>query len=474
MNDNLPEINISKKPEKKRGALGWLRGLGGSGSRGAIGAMGGSSSGAAGLGGLLAGHMSTIIMVALMATAGGLYIAHNSSAPMINPGSFSSNKGADNNYVPGILRSEQANQGSSLAMFTDKNKGSGLSLDENAPAKAAANNAGDKTGDTAAAAAKDEPKSEEAKTPDGQTMAQGIMGQAGGAGSGSLTSSLGGSGSGRISMMGGNKSGQNSMGNGGLSGGVGNGFAAMPKFNERKGKLMAMTGAARPITSASKAAKHANVGKGAWNQSNALHNVQKSAGSGSKADTLRYTQDAAWTGNTAGGATTEGAGLGDGGAGIVTSPSLDNATSSGGGSTAGGSGVSIPECTGSDTECASHEEQPWEKLAHDAEMLIMLAAVLSIAGAALVNVKVPPWIAILGYIVCALAALAAVAALVLGAIIMKDNFLVGTIYCIGGAVAAAGAAEACFGDPTKGAMTTVLWVAAASGVIALIGGMAKT
>ena len=105
MNDNLPEINFKEKKEKKRGLLGWLKNRLGIGSRG--GAMGeaginpsamnvgralgtakfGSSS--AGIAGLLAGKASMIATVALIAVAGGMYVARNAPAPSAGSSAFS-------------------------------------------------------------------------------------------------------------------------------------------------------------------------------------------------------------------------------------------------------------------------------------------------------------------------------------------------------------------------------------------------
>jgi hypothetical protein len=145
MNDNLPDINFKEKKEKKGGFIGWFRGKLGFGSRGGIGGAGvnpaamnagragldlgkafgagkfGASS-AGGLAGLLAGKASTIAAIAMVAIASGVYLANNSSSPGTGTAAFSSDRGSDN-YVPAILRSQAANQGSSLDMFKDTNKG---------------------------------------------------------------------------------------------------------------------------------------------------------------------------------------------------------------------------------------------------------------------------------------------------------------------------------------------------------------
>ena len=383
MKDNLPEINFKAKTEKKGGFLGFLRGLGSGGkSLGGAAGLGGASS--AGLGGLIAGNIGTVLTIAAVTVAGGVYMVNNSTSsnPVgVNSGSFSSNRSPDSNYVPAILRSQQNNQGSSLNMFTDTNKGSGLSMNEDGAMPK--NSAGKPSDKASASSAKADAKAEQPK-PDGEAMAQGMVGQAmNGAGAGSsLTSQIGGSGGGSNRMMMSSPGGknQNALGGAkGLSGGVGTGFTAMPKFQDRKSKLLAMKGAARPVMSGAGAGGKSKYGTGSRNQLNAMRGMQKSY-TGTSADTQRYTQDAAWTGTTAG-QTTEGTGLGEGeGAGIVTSPSLDNAGTGGGGGTNDSGGIVIPECTGSAEECTEHVEE-WEQTAKDIQNMIYLSAALSVAGA---------------------------------------------------------------------------------------------
>ena len=151
MNDNLPDINFKEKKEKKGGAIGWLRGRLGMGSRGAMGEAGispsamnvgrtafgaGKFGASSGIAGLLAGKAGVLATIAAVAVASGVYLANNAPAPSSNSAFNSGGKVADN-YVPAILRSQAANQGSSLDMFKDTNRGAGLAMEEDPSKKAA-------------------------------------------------------------------------------------------------------------------------------------------------------------------------------------------------------------------------------------------------------------------------------------------------------------------------------------------------
>ncbi len=476
MNDNLPEINFKEKKEKKGGALGWLRSRLGFGSRGAMGEAGinpaainvgrtlgaarfGSSS--AGIAGLLAGKAGLLITAAIVAVAGGMYVARNTPAPSNTAGSFSSNKTPDN-YVPAILRSQAANQGSSLDMFKDTNKGA-LSMDANASKAAAEAAAADKAAADKAAAQADSGQ----PAPGQGNMAQEMLGKLQGGGAGSLTSSLGGSGN-NFSAMGGfgNKFNQGATGaKTGFSSGIGAGFSALPKFDQRKGKMLAMKGASRPVFSNAKAGKGSKFGTSSYSQAKGLRATQKTYSGDGNIDAARSTQDKAWEGSTAAGETTGGAGVGDGGAGVVTSPSLDNAGSGGGG---GGGGTptagdpTIPDVPNPATD------SPWAGTLNTMMMLLMASAVLAAIGSVLVNIKIPPWVAVIGYMLCLVAALLAAAVMVMAAMLMKSQFLMGMVYLIGGGVAAAGALAAMGGIKLS---FSPLWLCGAAAAMALIAGM---
>lgn len=486
MNNELPEINFKEKKEKKGGALGWLKGRFGAGSGGSMGQAGitpsamnvgralgtakfGASSG--GFAALLAGKASTIAAIAMFAVASGVYMAKNAPEPATSTGAFTSAK--TDNYVPAIQRSQAANSGSSLDMFKDTNKGAGLAMegDPSAVKKPEA-------AKPAAAEAAAEPDPNQAAPGQGDA-AQDMMAKLQG-GSGSMTSSLGG-GSSKFSAMGGfgNKFGQGATGaKGGFTSGIGSGFSGMPKFDQRKGKLLAMKGSARPVFSGSKGGK-GKFGNGAFGQAKGLRNMQKTY-SGTSADSARSTQDAAWTGSTAEGNTgAGGAGLSDGGAGIVTSPSLDNTSGSGGGGGTDGSPTG-----GDPLPVVPTNASPWAGLVNSLVSMLTMAAILAALGSALIKVAnamstavfagvAAQAIRIAGYAMC-------IAAMVLGAVIIVQAMtlisqhgqaMLGSLFMIGGACAIAAGGMGMAGAFGMVAMFNPMWMSAAAGVIGLAGGM---
>jgi hypothetical protein len=476
MNDNLPEINFKEKKEKKRGALGWLRNKLGFGTRGAIeeaginpsamnvgralggGARFGASSG---LAGLLAGKAGLIATMALIAVAGGMYMVRNSPNPTAPSAAFSSNKVPDN-YVPAILRSEAANQGSSLDMFKETNKGA-VSMDENAPAKPA----------EPKPAAADEAKAQDANqpaAPDQSNMAQSMMGKLQGASMGSLTSSLGGE-SNNFSGMGGfgNKFNQGALGaKSGFTAGIGAGFQNMPKFDQRKNKMLAMKAPSKALFSKAKSANGAKVGKGAYNQAKGLHGIQTSY-TGANIDSARSTQDKAWSGTTGDGSTdATGAGVSNGGAGIVTSPSLDNGSGSTGGGSVGSEGnASVPDTSN------PASVSPWASLISRIMMLLMISCIL--IGVAALVAKIPVYGKMIAMILAAIAAALALAAIVMAIQLMSTygQTMLGMLYMIGGGLVMAGAIMAISGMDkfAKGTLLTPLWLAAGAGIVGLMGSM---
>ncbi len=478
MNDNLPEINFKEKKEKKRGLLGWLRSKLGIGSRGgAMGeagmnpsamnvgrALGTAKFGAsAGLGGFISGNIGAIVTAAVVAVAGGVYLANNAPAPTTGNSAFSSNKSPDN-YVPAILRSQAANQGSSLEMFKDTNKDAGLGMEEGANKPKP---------EDAKASANDEEKTPDANqaAPDQSNMAESMMGKLQGGNIGSLTSSMGGGGN-KMSAMGGfgNKFSQKSD----FTSGIGTGFQGLAKFDQRKGKMMAMKATSRPVFKNAKAGTGKKFGAGAMNQAKGLRDTQKSY-TGTSIDSARSTQDKAWEGSTGTGSADGGAGMGDGGAGVVTSPSLDNAGSGG-----GGSGTGIADDSGIPEASAPTNVSPWASLLSMAMMLVILAGVLAVIGAALVQAgragsvifgSGAALIAV-GMALCVAAMLLGAAVMVIGGMLMTSygQNALGGIYLIGGGVAiAAGAAG--MGGSVLGGTTTALWLGGATAAIGLIGSM---
>jgi hypothetical protein len=430
-------------------------------------AFGGASKfgASAGLGGFLAGNAGLIATVAMVAVAGGLYLANNAPAPSTATSAFSSNQSHDN-YVPAILRSQAANQGSSLDMFKDTNKGS-LAMDESPAAKkdqaAADPNA------AAADGKEGEPQDPNAQ-PDGSNMAQDMMGKLQGGDMASMTSQLGG-GSSKFSNMGGfsNKFGTGATGaKTGFSSGIGAGFSNMPKFDNRKGKMLAMKGSARPVFGSSKAGKKGAIGSGALNQAKGMREIQKSF-TGTSADGARSTQDKAWEGTTGDDtASGSGAGLSDGGAGIVTSPSLDNVDG-----ISGGGGTDVPDSSIPDGS-GNTDVSPWGSIITAILALIMISAVLSFIASKLSGT-------IFGYPIACIVAGIAIAlagiALVMSIMLMAQHgqMLLGGLYTIGAALAImagiaafAGGSDAVMGP---GPATTIMWLAAGAGVVTLIGSM---
>jgi len=480
MNDNLPDINFKEKKEKKGGALGWLRGKFGGGSGGSMGqaginpavmnvgkALGTAKFGAssAGIAGLLAGKAGMLATIAMMAVAGGVYMARNAPVPNPSTGAFSSSQNPDN-YVPAILRSQAANNGSSLDMFKETNKGSGLSMEAEAAAAAK------KAQEAKSAPAEDgaAPDAEQ-PAPEQDDMAQRMEAKLQGGSMGSLTSQLGG-GSNKFSNMGGfgNKFNQGATGaKTGFGSGIGSGFSSMPNFDKRKGKMLAMKGTARPVFTSGKAGKKGKFGAGSFGQAKGMRDVQKSY-SGTSIDAARSTQDKAWEGETgAGSVGAGGAGLGDGGAGVMSSPSLDNADSSGGG---GGTGTPsepvVPDTT------PPENVSPWASLVTSILMLITVSAVLSAIASKVSGTVFGYAIAV---IIAAVAAALAAVALVMAIMLMTEHGqeLMGGLYAVGAGLALVAAVAALGGGSeavmAPGTATTVMWLAAGAGIIILMGSM---
>lgn len=487
MNDNLPEINFKEKKEKKGGALGWLRSRLGLGSRGAMGeaginpaamnvgraALGGAKFGAnAGLAGLLAGKAGVIAMAAVVAVGTGVYLANKEAPPAVSNSAFTSGKVADN-YVPAILRNQGQNQGSSLDMFKDTNKGAGLKMEAD-PTKAAGKPAEETPAPADEAAAGDQ-----AAAPAQGNMAQEMMGKLQGGGIGSLTSSMGG-GANKFSGMGGfgNKFNQGNTGaKSGFSSGIGAGFQGMPKFDARKSKMTAMKASSRPVFTSGKAGKKGKIGVGAFGQAKGLRATQKSY-TGTNIDSARSTQDKAWGDTTADGSTTGGAGMSDGGAGVMSSPSLDN-----GGSGGGGGGTGNPNDPTVTPATNPEDVSPWKGEPEKAMMYIMISAVFSMIGAYLISIGTKmSWavgigtiLTALGYLFCGIAMMLGLMALMIGIKLMGQHgqALMGTVYTMGGGLAMVAAGMAMMGEPGEALALSspVLLVAALAGILGLIGSM---
>lgn len=490
---DLPEIGFKEKKERK-GFLPWLRARFGAGSRGSMGSVGanpaagtgaglnagralgaakfgaGAKFGAAG--GLLSAKVLGVVAIAAVGIGGGLYMSNQGSIGS-QSSAFSSDKAQSSDYVPAILR-RQASPGSSLDMFADKNKGV-IGFDENAAAaKAAAE------GDAEAAASEEAaPDAEEASDNSNMADPQAALAKLQGASATGLSTSLSGGGSGKM-MMGGFKTGQGAFGPkvGFTDMGAGK-FA--PMRSPTKGKLTAMA-AAKQAVRGSKSASAAKKAKGAFNQANAVRDVQKSYGA-TNIDSMRSTQDQAWEGTTGEGDVSGGAGLGtgDGGAGIVTSPSLDNASSGGGSGdydTPGEYNYEDPGAT---------DISPWNDAASSAMTNLLLAAVLAVAGGYLISAgkklinnpytMVAGWALIIaGVGMCLTALYLAVDAMIKGFEIMNEHGqgIMGMIYVLGGIAGMANAILCMvngFSEKPVVDKTTVLWLAAITGLVGMLGGM---
>ena len=391
----------------------------------------------------------------------------NTSDPLSGSSAFNSSSRTPDNYVPAILRDTQ-NQGSSLDMFKETNKGA-VSMDENAAAEGTADASKDKP-------VPEDKAGEEAKAPAPEqgNMAQQMMGKLAGGFGGGLSSSMG-SGGGKVSNMGGFGNKFNTGATGGKSSGFGNlgaGFQTSPKFDQRK-KLLAMNSSKRPVFSNAKGAKGGMLGKGAFAQAKGLRSTQKTTAGSTGADGQRSTQDKAWEGSTPDGTTAGGAGVsgGTGGSGIVTSPSLDNTSSS------GGSGGTTPSDTAITETPTAIDVSPWAGLPQKAMMYIMLSAMLSVLGAWVIKIseKCGPYAALvraIGMIICALAMALGAMALMIGVQLMSSfgQGMLGGIYMLGGGVAIAAGVMAMTGKSVG--PITPLWMAAIAGILGMLGGMA--
>ncbi len=476
---DLPEINFKAK-DKKKGFLPWLRSRLGFGGRSAMGgageaapgaanfgraAFGGAKLGAAssaGVGGLLASKAGILAALVVSAALGTALYMKNQPEPGVSTAAFSSNKVPDE-YVPAALRQKQ-DPGSSLEMFKETNKGA-VGMEEAAPKEEAKDSSTDQP------AADQEKATAEANTaePAPENMAKEMVGKlAGGNFGGGLSTTMGGSS--KFSGMGGigNKFNSGAIGanSPGLSN-LGSGFQSSSKFDQRK-KLLAMRGSSRPLFSKAKGAK-GSFGKGSYAQAKGLKGMQKLY-SGKEIDPMAHTQNQAWTGSTGDGNAAGGAGVGDGdgGAGIVTSPSMDN-TAGGGGS---GGNTSDPVITNPPSPT---DVSPWKGLPEKAMMYIMLAAMLSVLGAYLINMAKNPtmtWLEPVGKAICMVAMGVAAMAVMIGVKILgMGQSMLGAIYTIGGGVAIMGALKAMRAEPKDAISTKVLWMAGIAGILAMLGSM---
>ena len=461
--DNFPEINLPnrKKKGRKGGFIPWLRntlGMGGSGSAfGAAGAGGGTFLGSTFLGGLLAGKgaLAATMAITALAVGAGLIVSNYSSDKSKMPGAFDSagvkqspGDRASGRYTPAVLRAQQ--DGSSLDMFKGANVGAFDYEEEEAESS------GQPEEGTADASA---------ETPDvpDQTVEE-IAGRLIGGG---LSTELG-AGSDRFSGMGGfgNRFGDGMFGsktefNEGLSS-----MKESPSFSARK-KLLAMKARGRTIVPRRRMSRRPGL-KGALAQATGVRGAMKYTGT--DIDSAKSTQDEAWEGMAGEGepgVPAGGEGVSSGGAGLVTSPSIDNTPTPIG---------DIPEQEAPDytTETDPTDVSPWASAVSTAMTMILLSAVLSAIGAKLIlagNTPVTAWMKVIGMILCGIALGLALYAVMLGMQVMSQHgqAMLGTIYTIGGGIAAVAAIAAMTGKVPLGISS--LWWSAIAGIIALLGSM---
>lgn len=488
---DLPEINFSERKKKKKGLIPWIQSRLGFGSRGSMGGAGGGGlSGAAnlgravfgsaaksgaswGLGSLLAGKFGFMLTLAVVGAAiGTAFYTQYFPSSSSGTAALSSGGASQDNYVPAILR-DTRNQGSALEMLKETNKGA-VSMDDNAPAK---------DENAAADAAKEKSDAEKtdanAPAPGQDSMGQELTAKITGGFGGGLSTTMG-DGGGNFSKMGGFGNKFNTGATGGKPGSfgsIGSGFQASPRFEQRK-KMLAMTGSKRPVFSNAKSAKARAVGKGAFAQAKGIRSMQKTY-SGTLADQQRSTQDKAWEGSTPEGETAGGTGVSPGGeSDIVTSPSLDNTSSS------------VPQNEpGITATPTAANVSPWGALPQMAMMLIMMSSMLSVIGAMLImqahelaaqpdptgsSQAAAAAMKAMGTVICSIAIGLAAAAIMIGALLVLtfSQAMMGAIYMIGGGVAlAAGIVGVAAGDSSEASMAIVTWMAAIAGIISTLASM---
>ena len=196
-----------------------------------------------------------------------------------------------------------------------------------------------------------------------------------------------------------------------------------------------------------------------------MREIQKSF-TGTSADGARSTQDKAWEGTTGDDAATGGgAGISDGGAGIVTSPSLDNVDGASGGGGTDTPDANIPDASGPENTGM------WTSEVTTILGLIIASAVLSFIASKLSGTVVGYWIAV---ILAAIAAIMAVIAIAMAIKLMGSQMLMGSLYLIGGGLAATAAVLALVGASETAicpGAETIMILAAGAGVVSLIGSM---
>ena len=481
---NLPEIGFKK--EKKKGFLPWLKqrlGFGNSASMGNSVSAGnvGLTGAKTGLSVLLAAK-SVLVPLAIVAVIGGttIYVKNQNNTKSQEESSIGdSSKATNTNYVPAILREQNKNTGSSLDIFKQAAKGK-ISLDEK-PVKPADVKKEEKPSESAEQGdmPQDNPMGDMAAALQG-TNQQGLSTEIGS--------------SNKFSAMGGFGQKQGLSQKVGFTNFGGN-FSTLPKFQDRKNKLLAMSGN-KKITvgkgNMMKGIKDKSSRSASLNQAMSIRATQKQY-KGNKIDSLRSTQDAAWESTTGDGEATGGSGLSDGGAGLVQTPSAINEVSD---YNKPNPDINIP------TNFDPDKDNPWGDKVDKAMKLLAWAAGLSALASYLVKwgrqliVKgnamhpVSTWLIVAGLALVAAGISLAVTAISYASQVMgigkelKDVYAhkeLGNMFVIAGATALVGATLAMVGAfkiTIKGfvfnASLYSLYFAGAVGIMALLASMSQT
>jgi len=467
---NLPEIGFKK--EKKKGFLPWLKqglGFSNSASMGNVGLTGAKT----GLSVLLAAK-SILVPLAIVAVIGGttIYVKKQNNIKSQEQSSIGdSAKATNTNYVPAILREQNKNTGSSLDIFKQAAKGK-ISLDEKAVKPADVK--------------KEEKPSESAEQGDmPQDNPMGDMAAAlQGVNQQGLSTEIGSSN--KFSAMGGFGQKQGLSQKAGLTN-FGNNFSALPKFQDRKNKLLAMSGN-KKITvgkgNMMKGIKDKSSKSTSLNQAMSIRATQRQY-KGGKIDSLRSTQDAAWESTTGDGEATGGSGLSDGGAGLVQTPSAINEVSD---YNKPNPDIDIP------TNFDPEKDNPWKDKVDECMNWLSLAAAFSCVASYLVKwgkklLATPDitfWTKVAAYaLILAGIALAATALYYAYKVMAAGNELrsayghekLGTMFMIAGGAAMVGAGLAMIGGFSAafgggvGVAAVGMYFAGAAGIMALFASM---
>ena len=463
-NNDLPELNIprfNKEEDKKRkkGLLSWLRGGaragGGEMATGGAGAGGGALGGGGifGGGGILsaiaagkfAGVLAVLALMGVVAGAG--WIIHNANSQ--NAGNKTASAAHSSAYVPLSQRDQQ--NASGLNMLSGKVAGLGDDpanvgkKDDKNGADASAN--GGKDGKDGNADGMPQPDQ-----PQGQGGANGDqMGKLMGANIGALSSQAGGANGGGAGAK---LASSNFNAKSGINFGGVMGSFQKPAFN----KVASMKGGRNVSASAMKSGRAYATNCSATNskacaQSNAIHGLLKQGSGLTTADGLKSNADQAWEGQTSGGTATGGAGIGTGDGGIVTSPSIDNPTSSN----------SVSENTSTPSTGDSTDATPWAKWTMAAEIALVAANIIIATIAYLSNAGNTPFTAYLKGIAAIMMGVAcALGAFVAGVgvyMMSQGQYVSGGVLTLAGGITCANAALA-FAGVVSATMSMILAMAA--------------